>query len=171
MHSEHTAGPDGLPDLMTHAGRLLGADEVELYLVDYDQTVLLPLTWGVDEGMSSSAGFVVEKTLPGRAFRDMRQEMSSAADGWLVLTPVVDGTTRLGVISHHFSATTAVGDDDVLGVCRDAAALTAELVVTGSLYGDAVKRALPRLPMIVPAEMQGRLPPPLTFMSATVSIA
>jgi phosphoserine phosphatase RsbU/P len=170
LHSEHTAGPDGLPHLMIQAGRLVGADEVELYLVDYDQTVLLPLTAAVDEGMPSSAGFVVEKTLPGRAFSDMRQEVSSAADGWLVWTPVVDGTARLGVISHHFSATTAVGDD-VLAVCRDAAALTAELVVTRSLYGDAVERARRRLPMSVPAEMQWRLLPPLTFMSATVSIA
>jgi hypothetical protein len=88
LHSEHTAGPDELPDLMTHAGRLVCADEVELYLVDYDQTMLLPLTSAVDEGRPFSAGFVIEKTLPGRAFSDMRQEVSSAADGWLVWTPV-----------------------------------------------------------------------------------
>jgi serine phosphatase RsbU (regulator of sigma subunit) len=169
LHSSHLAGPDNLPGLLTAAGSLIGADGVELYLIDYDQTVLVALSAHVGAGHASTE-FAVDSTLAGRAFTDTSQQISATTDGSLVWSPVLDGTARLGVLAHHFPAILTV-DDDRSDACRDAAALIAELVLTRSLYGDAVELTRRRAIMSVPAEMQWRLLPPLTFVSPALAVA
>jgi phosphoserine phosphatase RsbU/P len=167
LHSAHLAGPDTLPALVSDAGAAFGADAVELYLVDYDQTLLVPLRQPDVEGRGE---LPVEGTVAGRAFTDIAQHVSSADDGSLVWTPVLDGTDRLGVICHRFPAGVDVGAE-LQDACRDAAAVSAELTVTRSLYGDAIEKARRKEAMTVPAELQWRLLPPLTFVSPPVAVA
>jgi hypothetical protein len=97
LDCSHLAGPDSLPELVTRAGALIGADSVELFLVDYDQTVLVPLAAHV-AGAAGSAHveLSVESTLAGRAFTDVAQQVSSVGDGSTVWTPVLDGTIASG---------------------------------------------------------------------------
>jgi len=87
-----------------------------------------------------------------------------------VWTPVLDGTDRLGVLLLQFP-TAVAGGDELLSACQDVAALVAELVMTRSLYGDAIEGARRRTNLSVPAEMQWRLLPPLTFVSPRFCIA
>jgi len=167
LHSAHVAGPDDLPSLLTEAGAQMGAVAVELYLIDYDQLVLVPLASGTEP---SHPSLPVDGTMAGRAFTDISQLVSIGESESVVWTISLDGTDRLGVICHHFPTDLAI-DDRVRDACRDAAALAAELVVTRSLYGDAIERARRRGAMTVPAEIQWRLLPPLTFMSADIAVA
>jgi serine phosphatase RsbU (regulator of sigma subunit) len=170
LHSSHLAGPDRLPELAADAGALLGAEAVELYLVDYDQIFLVPLRPASDDTDDDAGALSVEGTVAGRAFTEVAQQVSAAGGRPLIWTPVLDGTERLGVIGHRFPAGVEV-DARLRDACQDAAAVLAELVVTRALYGDAVERVRRREAMTVAAELQWRLLPPLTFVSPPVAVA
>ena len=170
LRSAHLAGADDLPVLVAAAGGQLTAERAVLYLVDYDQLELVPLH--PPAGPAAAAATVpIEGTLAGRSFTDVRQHTGTTSnDRRAVWTPVVDGSERLGVLLLDFAADVEV-DDELRAACRDVADLVAELVVTRSLYGDAVERARRRTPMTIPAEMQWRLLPPLTLTTRRVAIA
>ena len=167
LRSTHLAGPDDLPALVSAAGQHLGADRAVLHLVDYGQVVLVPLT-SVDAPPAEP--LTIEATLAGRAFSDLAQHTSTAAPGGTLWTPVLDGTERLGVLELRFPAAGAV-DDELRAAGRDLASLLAALVIAKSLYGDSVERARRTTPLTVPAELQWRLLPPLTFVSPRVAVA
>ena len=112
----------------------------------------------------------VEGTLAGRAFSDLAQHVTTTGAGRALWTPLLDGTERLGVLQLEIGTDVEV-DEDLLQVCADVAALLAELVITRSLYGDAVERARRSAPMSLPAELQWRLLPPLTFVSPRAAVA
>ena len=196
LRSSHLAGPDDLPALVQSAGAELGAGGAVLYLVDYDQILLVPLQAGEGPGAAPAAEselapavqahddqerdndahdddvdgpLVISSTLAGRAYSDVTQQMSTSGPGVTVWTPVLDGTERLGV-RLDFPGQSEL-EPGLAASCQDVAALLAELVVTRSLYGDAVERLRRRNPMTVPAELAWRALPPLTFVSPRVSIA
>jgi phosphoserine phosphatase RsbU/P len=169
LHSAHLAGPDQLPQLITEAGRLIGAQAVDLFLVDYDQTRLIPLR-PTEDDPEAARGVSIEGTVAGRAFTEVAQQVSSSAERLLVWTPVLDGTERLGVICHQFPSGPDL-DPEVRQACTDAASLIAELVLSRSRYGDVTEQTRRLTPMSVPAEIQWRLLPPLTFVSPPVAIA
>jgi len=187
LRSSHLAGPDDLPALVSAAGAELGAGPAVLYLVDYDQVELMPLTVGqTTPGTPSAAGapptvavpedaadspLVINSTLAGRTYSDLTQHTIATPVGCTVWTPVLDGTERLGVLRLDFPHAADDLEPDLLDGFEDVAALLAELVVTRSLYGDAVERTRRRGQMTVPAELAHRLLPPLTFVSPRASIA
>ena len=55
LRSSHLAGPDDLPALVHLAGAELGAGRAVLYLVDYDQVLLLPLQAGGGPGAARAS--------------------------------------------------------------------------------------------------------------------
>lgn len=170
LRSAHLAGADDLPDLVSGAGKQLAAERAVLYLIDYDQTLLVPLHPPAGSA-APSAPVAIEGTLAGRTFTDLGQHTGTTRHArGAVWTPVVDGTARVGVLRLDFPAGVEI-DDELRAACRDVADLIAELVITRSLYGDAVERARRRTLMTVPAEMQWRLLPPLTFTTPRVAIA
>ena len=69
LHTSHLAGPDALPSLASEAGRLLGAERTVVYVVDYDQVVLVPLLADDEPPQQPVA---VEGTAPGLAYRDVQ---------------------------------------------------------------------------------------------------
>ena len=170
LRATHLAGPDDLPALVQAAGNALGAERAVLYLVDYDQVQLVPLVAPGTAGDAPQA-VAVEGTLAGRAFSDVAQHVTTGGEGGRALwTPLLDGTERLGVLQLQLGADAQV-DEDLLRTCADVAALVAELVMTRALYGDAVERARRRVPMSLPAELQWRLLPPLTFVSPRAAVS
>jgi hypothetical protein len=48
LEASHDLAPDGLVAAVTQAGRARDADDVAIYLVDYEQTLLVPLPDGTD---------------------------------------------------------------------------------------------------------------------------
>jgi serine phosphatase RsbU (regulator of sigma subunit) len=170
LQASHLAGPDDLPMMVSMAGGHLGADRAVLYLVDYDQVALVPLNAERD-GDARESRTPIAGTLAGRVFIEVSQRDGAAKCGSTLWTPVVDGTDRLGVLRLDYSEPALVDDDELRAGCVDVAAMLAELVVTRSLYGDAIERARRTRGMTIPAEMQWRLLPPLTFVSPHVSVA
>src|SRR4051812_22757910 len=154
--------------MVAAAGKHLGASLSVLYLIDYEQQSLEPL---IGPGAPRPVESVdVDATLAGRAFTLVAQQLAEADDGRTVWTPVLDGTDRLGVLQLVFRAGVHV-DDKLMSSCQDIAALIAELVMTRSLYGDAIERTRRRKNLSVPAEMQWRLLPPPTFVSSRLTVA
>lgn len=163
------SGPDDLPAMVSAAARELGARAGVLYLVDYDQVLLVPLLPQADADAPDAV--VIEGTLAGRTFSDVVQHTAATAgDAAALWSPVLDGTERLGVLQLVFDAVVAL-DDELKRACLDLASLVAELVMTRSLYGDVLERTRRRVGMTVPAELQWRLLPPLTFVSPKVTVA
>src|SRR4051794_34113481 len=168
LRASHVGGPDELPAMVAAAGEHLDANLSVLYVIDYEQQSLEPLIAPGELRPVESVD--VDATLAGRAFTLVAQQVAEADDGRTVWTPVLDGTDRLGVLQLQFPSSVQV-DDELLSSCQDAAALIAELVMTRSLYGDAIERTRRRKNLSVPAEMQWRLLPPLTFVSSRFSPA
>jgi phosphoserine phosphatase RsbU/P len=169
LRRSHLSGPDELPAMTTSAGESLGADSAVLYVADYDQTQLIPL---LSPGMDTLAAtsVAVDGTLGGRAYADLTEYASSAVDATTLWTPVVDGSERLGVLRLEFPAGFDV-PAEVRAASFDVASLLGELVVTRSLCGDAVEKARRLVPLTVPAEIQWRQLPPLTFVSSKFAVA
>lgn len=168
LRSSHLARADDLPVLIAGAGSHLGAEVAILYLADYDQVYLVPLA---ATGQPAAAEpIVIDGTLAGRAYSDVVQHLSATADRPTLWSPVLNGTERLGVLQLTFAAGTEVGDELRIAA-SDVAALAAELIMTRALYGDAIERTRRAQPMTVPAELQWRLLPPLTFVAPRISIA
>jgi serine phosphatase RsbU (regulator of sigma subunit) len=156
LRGAHLVAPDELPALLSRAARHLNAREAVLYLVDYEQVALTPLAADRDV-------LLVEGSLAGRVFQRVELVDLEAEPGtrrvWL---PLLDGLERLGVLELVVTAPDPL-DSATLVAFGQLAHLAAELVVSNSHYSDTFEWARRRRPMALPAEMQHKLLPPLTF--------
>jgi serine phosphatase RsbU (regulator of sigma subunit) len=161
------AREDDLPTLLGSAAELLGALDVVIYLVDISQTRLVSLAPAVTDRRVLS----VERTLAGRAFRDITTQTRYADDTVTVWEPLLDGSERLGVVELTFPRHAHDERPDLVAACQHLTALAAELIVSRQQYGDVVARSRRLLPMQLPAELQWNLLPPLTFATPQVVIS
>ena len=168
IRASHLSRADDLPSLVRTAAACLGAVATVVYVVDYDQVLLvsLPDSSAADRPVVHT----IEGTLAGRAFRDVATQLGSVEGNPVVWTSMLDGSDRLGVLEFTFPASVRV-DEHLARTCEDMAGLVAELLLTHSRHGDAVERARRRVALSVPAELQWHLLPPLTFVSPRVSVA
>lgn len=165
-----------LPGLFQGHADVLGVGDPVAYLVDLQQSSLVPL---IDAAAPDDARQVstlgVDSTLAGRAFQQA-QILTQPADsghGLRVWLPLVNGTERLGVLTVTVpDADLLARQDAALSVrLRTFAAVVAELITSKTLYGDTLVRLRRTAEMGLAAEMQWALLPPLTFVSPTVTIA
>ena len=170
------AAAHDLPRLFQGHADVLGVGDPVAYLVDLQQSSLVPLIEAAapdDARQVSSLG--VDSTLAGRAFQQA-QILTQPADsghGLRVWLPLVNGTERLGVLTVTVpDADLMARHDAALSVrLRTFAAVVAELITSKTLYGDTLVRLRRTAEMGLAAEMQWALLPPLTFVSPTVTIA
>jgi serine phosphatase RsbU (regulator of sigma subunit) len=162
LETSHDLPADALVGAVADAAAELGAHEVEIYLVDYEQALLLPLPDGIQR-----PSLEVDTTLPGRVFTTGEALEADATGGRRLWLPLIDGADRLGVIGLTLAGPTEADRDG----CRHLSTLVAELLVSKSQYTDAYFLARRRRPMSLVAEMQWRLLPPLTYMTPTVVIS
>ena len=156
----HLMSPDDLPELAMAGGRHLGASATALWLVDYEQSSLVRLT--------ASAGaprehLSVEGSVAGRAFRAVDTLETEAPDGRRLWVPLLDGLERLGVLEVVVPGPPEPLLHDLRQSFTRLAHLLAELLISNGAYTDHYEWFRRRQPMSLPAEMQHRLLPPLTF--------
>jgi hypothetical protein len=175
----HLSAPHELPGLVSRHAAQLGARDAVAYLVDLQQTVLIPfLPPDTEDAAAGAPGrpepLSVDGTLAGRAYQQVEVFSSAASETELrVWLPMLDGTERLGVLGVTLSREAAADlADGLTGVrLRRFAALVAEVVMTKTLYGDTIVRLRRREPMGLAAEIQWALLPPLTFSCRQVTVA
>jgi serine phosphatase RsbU (regulator of sigma subunit) len=164
LDESHFAGPDDVVALVARHAGLIGARDVILYLIDYEQETLMPVQ---APGVCDRAPLDIETTLAGRAFRMIELLDSETPSGRRVWLPLLDGSDRLGVME----LTIAHLDDRLRARCRQLAALAAELVVSKDEYGDAFALTRRRRQVTLASEIQLKLLPPLTFATRRVVIS
>jgi hypothetical protein len=177
LRDAHLAAPHDLPGLLARHARRLGADGTVAYLADLQQNVLVPfLGAGGPELTQQVEPLGIDSTLAGRAFQHLEvltQDANPSESGTKVWLPLLNGSERLGVLAVTLLDTAALdADDSRLSIQWPRfASLTAELIMTKTLYGDTIVRLRRRAEMGLAAEMQWSLLPPLTFATDRVSIA
>ncbi len=173
----HLAAPHELPALVRQHARGLDAIDALMYLVDLQQAMLVPFLDADSPEPPRASGLeaapiAIDATLAGRVFQHLEiltQDVDSDTRVWL---PLLDGTERLGVLAvrlpGHVDGEALTGRVDAL---RHFAAVTAELIVTKTFYGDTIVRLRRRGEMALAAEIQWSLLPPLTMACRQVVIA
>jgi Stage II sporulation protein E (SpoIIE) len=164
----HLSQPDELADAFAEHAAALGLEDLVVYLVDYEQTALVPVPRRrepVDRPVLR-----IDGTLGGRAFAETTTyELDAGRDGrrrlWM---PMIDGTDRLGVVELTAPAPVT---EQLLMYCERYAHLIAQLVVSKSLYADVFELVRRRRPMTVAAELQWTLLPPLVFATRGLVVA
>jgi Stage II sporulation protein E (SpoIIE) len=162
----HDMAPSALASVVSEEGRALGASELVIYLVDYAQTMLVPIP------CSDAADrhiLTLEGTLAGRAFRTSTPLESDDVDGHRIWMPVVDGVSRVGVLEVLFRQ--GPPTDPEREALHRYAGLVGHLVVIKGEYGDVFEFVRRRAPMSVAAELQWSLLPPLTFGTEGIVIS
>ena len=171
----HLAPAHGLAALIARHAAMLGVTDVVPYLADLQQDVLVPFLG--PEGASLTEQLEplpVDTTLAGRAFQHVEVQTQDLGDGRLrVWIPLLDGVERVGVLAVTVPSATALTESDGwLGLqLRRLSSLSAELIMTKTMYGDTLVRLRRRGDMGVAAEIQWSLLPPLTFATHDVTIA
>jgi Stage II sporulation protein E (SpoIIE) len=162
LEASHDLAPDALVAAVTRAGKALDAEDVAVYLIDYEQTVLVPLPDGTDR-----TPLAIDATLAGRAFATIAVQEADSEAGRRLWLPLLDGAERLGVLGLTLPSV-----DDVLRKrCSWLATLIAELILSKNQYTDTYSLVRRRQAMSLAAEMQWQLLPPLTFVTPRVVIA
>jgi hypothetical protein len=162
LDASHDLAPDELVAAVTQAGQAVDADDVAIYLVDYQQTLLVPLPDGANR-----TPLEIDATLAGRAFAAIAVQEADTGAGRRLWLPLLDGAERLGVLGLTLPSI----DDRLRRRCSWLATLVAELLLSKGQYTDTYSQSRRRQSMGLAAEMQWQLLPPLTFVTPRVVIA
>jgi serine phosphatase RsbU (regulator of sigma subunit) len=142
----------------------VGGRDVSIWLQDYDQRTLQPLTGRDLVGVSEP----IDGSLPGRAFtQDARIEESLPGGAVRLYLPMLDGSDRVGVLAFTLSGV----DDTDRRLAQRLAGLTADLVVTKSLYTGTFAQIRAAAPMSLSAHLQWQSLPPLVMTTPDVALA
>ena len=162
LDASHDLAPDQIVAAVARAGRALDAEDVAIYLVNYEQTLLVPLADGTDR-----TPLEIDATLAGRAFAAIAVQEADTEAGRRLWLPLLDGAERLGVLGLTLPRV----DDGLRKRCGWLATLIAEMILSKDQYTDSYALARRRQSMSPAAEMQWQLLPPLTFVTSRVVIA
>jgi serine/threonine protein phosphatase PrpC len=167
LRRTHLSTPSSVAAAVCEEAARIGATEIGLYLIDYEQSVLVPVPGSAAAGPPLS----VAGTMAGRAFssttilRTAAQQLGRERV-WL---PLLDGTERLGVIS--LSLPDDVISEPLVAACERFAHLVAILIVSKAAYGDTFERVRRCRPMTIASELVWALAPPLVFATDDLTIA
>lgn len=174
MARSHLVRADQLPELAQQHVAAFGGDEVVCYLVDLQQTTLVPFLGSSGAGDDRLVpSLPVDTTMAGRAYQQVQVQTQDRPGKTIVWAPLVDGTERLGVaaIDVHLADGEPALSEARLDRLRLFAALLAELIMAKTMYGDEIVQLRRTAVMGLAAEMQWSLMPPLTFACAEVTVA
>src|SRR3954470_8737403 len=167
LDEAHELPPWLVPLWASRHAKALGASAITVYLHDYEQRILVPLS-GEAVGSEVLGTLAIDGTIAGRAYAHSEQLTSAADDGGIVLwTPLFDGTDRVGVLAVCFPELT----DDRRLLARRLAAVTTNLVLAKGAHTDVYFRARRTRSMTLAAEMQWHLLPPLTLVDPRVRLS
>lgn len=142
----------------------VGGRDVSIWLQDYDQRILKPLTGRGLVGKSAP----IDGSWPGRAFTaDTRIEQELPDGSRRLYLPMLDGSSRIGVLALTLSAV----DDNDRRLAQRLAGLTADLIVTKSDYTTTFDRVRTAAPMSLSAHLQWQTLPPLNLTTPDLALA
>ncbi|MCZ2811715.1 PP2C family protein-serine/threonine phosphatase [Modestobacter sp. VKM Ac-2979] len=142
----------------------VGGTDVSIWLQDYDQRTLQPLAGTGLVGVTTP----IDGSWPGRAFtQDARIEQGLPDGSVRLYLPMLDGSDRVGVLAFTLPGV----DDDDRRLAQRLAGLTADLIVTKSLYTGTFARVRAAAPLSLSAHLQWQTLPPLIMTTPDVALA
>jgi len=159
LRGSYLMAPDALGALAAAGAAHLGASSAVLWLVDYEQQLLVPVLPGRQAAREQLS---VDGSVAGRAFRGVNTVETEVEGGRRVWVPLLDGVERLGVLEVLLPGGEPL-NDQLHHMLGQYAHLVAELLISNSQYTDYYEWFRRQEPMSLPAEMQHELLPPLTF--------
>ncbi|MBE2319441.1 serine/threonine-protein phosphatase [Solirubrobacter sp. CPCC 204708] len=166
LRRTHLSAPSDLAEVIAETAALIGATDVVVYVIDFEQATLVPLGARYGGEVLSVAG-----TIAGRAFSttSILRTPTEAPHGERLWLPLLDGTERLGVLA--MTLVTGTLSEATVTLLERYAHLVATLMATKGNYGDAIETARRRQPMTIASEMVWSLAPPLVFATNDLSLA
>jgi serine phosphatase RsbU (regulator of sigma subunit) len=160
------AAVDALPAVVTSALASAGVRGAVIYLLDYDETLLLPAP-GSASVVAPAVPRAVDGSMAGRACT--RQEMVESEDGGIhrVWVPISQRADCLGVLQLELARV----DDDLRRLCADVGVLLGHLLVTAHQYTDVYELLSRRRDMNLAAEMHHEIQPAMSYAGPQVRIA
>jgi len=155
-----------VPEILARAATAIGATDLVVYLIDFGQTVLEPMS---DHAAHAELPDTepVPSTMAGRAFVDQRIVTADRDDGVRVWIPVLEGSDRTGVIALTLDAVGA----SILRDCEDLGLLAGYLIAAQARCTDLYNLHRRRRRMSLAASMQWDLLPPLVLKTGSVAVA
>lgn len=165
----HLTPAGELADAVARHAAPLGAQDVVLYLVDYEQSALVPVpsATSAGQGVLRVDGTVGGRTYTSSTVHDLESSIPGRRRVWL---PLLDGTERLGVMELTLPDSGGLADPALVRQCERYAHLIAQLVVSKGAYSDVFELVRRRRSMSIAAEVQYALLPPSTFAGDGVMI-
>ena len=160
LRGSYLMAPDALGALAAAGAAHLGASSAVLWLVDYEQRLLVPVLPG---RQAPRERLSVDGSVAGRAFRGVDTVETEVEGGRRVWVPLLDGVERLGVLEVVVPNGGKPLAEQLHHMLGQLAHLMAELLISNSQYTDHYEWFRRQEPMSLPAEMQHELLPPLTF--------
>jgi hypothetical protein len=166
LRRTHLSSASDLARVVAEEATAIGAGDVALYLIDYEQAKLVPVD---TPGGTTGASLSVTGTMAGRAF-STTTILQAQADpkGSRVWLPLLDGTERLGAMGMTFAESPS---EALLRVCERYAHLVAMLVVSKSAYSDVFEMIRRRERMTIASELVQELAPPLVLGTDDLTLA
>jgi hypothetical protein len=160
----HEMPPQFIAPLVAEVIAAIGGRDVTVYLQDYTQSTLVPLT-----GTGLVVGDVqpIDDSPAGNAFLSDTMTELTIDGGVRMFVPLLGGTERVGVLA--FTAHDPSADDRRLA--RRFAGLVADVMVAKGGYTDRFFQARRQYPVSLSAELQWSLLPPLMMNCPQVSVA
>ena len=167
LRRTHLSAPSDLAGVIADQAASIGAHDLVLYLIDYDQDTLMPLPAGAGDRREplSVAGTVAGRSFSTSAILEAPRRGSDRRF-WF---PLLDGTERLGVMGLSLAEDHV--DDRTVAVVERYAHLAAVLIVAKNAYGDTFEIARRRRGMTIAAELLWELAPPLVFATDHLLLA
>jgi len=168
LRRTHLSEPSDLAAVVEDEARGIGARDVTLHVIDYEQKQLVPLSGCGQEGAEPLS---VAGTVAGRAYSStsILQAPSPTPGVQRLWIPLLDGTDRLGVLGLSFAE--ADLSDRLVAICERYAHLVALLLVTKGNYGDTFELARRTQPMTIASELLWSMAPPQAFATDHLVIA
>jgi serine phosphatase RsbU (regulator of sigma subunit) len=170
LRRTHLSTAADLAEVVADEAAGIGARDVVLYLIDLEQTTLVPLR-SPSEAQAGAQPQSVTGTVAGRTFATttILAAPSDNSDRQRVWLPLLDGTERVGVMAMSFDG--AEVPQRTIEVCERYAHLVAMLVATKGMYSDVFEVARRRRPATIAAELAHTLAPPLLFATDGLAVA
>ncbi|HUR52212.1 MAG TPA: PP2C family protein-serine/threonine phosphatase [Mycobacteriales bacterium] len=167
LRDARSATPDQLGQIAADAGRSLDLD-VAVYLVDHDQTVLVPVPSSTSVGREV---LDVDATFAGRVYRSgqaLPRHTGSDAHLWV---PLRDGVDRLGVLDITVKDPLELDDPGLRDQATWLASLLSALIISLNALGDGIELVRRQRPRSAAAELLWQLLPPATAGIENVQLA
>jgi hypothetical protein len=157
LRRTHLSSAADVSTVVAEEAEAIGTTALVLYLVDYEQRVLVPVP-GPDTGDREPVS--VQGTIGGRSYAAGSIMDTQIDDGRRVWLPLLDGTERLGVMEMTFRGVEEELSAHVSSVLERYAHFVAGVIVTKDAYSDVFQVLRRRKELTTATELLRDMVPP-----------